>query len=109
VEVPDVHYARSGDVAVAYQVVGEGPADLVFLPFLSGLWWLWQYPHFAPFANRLAESNRLVLVNTRGMGVSDRPRGVTIEARMDDVLAVLDALEIKRCTLLGMRPPASTL
>jgi hypothetical protein len=57
VEVPDVHYARSGDVAVAYQVVGEGSADLVFLPFLSGLWWLWQYPHFAPFANRLAESN----------------------------------------------------
>jgi class 3 adenylate cyclase/pimeloyl-ACP methyl ester carboxylesterase len=108
VEVPDVHYARSGDVAIAYQVVGEDPPDLVFLPFLSGLWWLWQYPHFAPFANRLAESRRLVLVNTRGMGLSDRPRGLTIEARMDDVLAVLDALEIERCTLFGWGETAAT-
>jgi class 3 adenylate cyclase len=108
VEVPDVHYARSGDVAIAYQDVGAGPTDLVFLPFVSGLWWLWTYPHFAPFANRLAESSRLVLVNTRGMGLSDRPRGVTIEARMDDVLAVLDALEIERCTLLGVGETAAT-
>jgi class 3 adenylate cyclase len=108
VEVPDVHYARSGDVAVAYQVVGEGPTDVVFLPFLSGLWWLWQYPQFAPFGNRLADSNRLVLVNTRGMGLSDRPRGLTIEARMDDVLAVLDALAIERCTLFGWGETAAT-
>ena len=107
-EVPDVHYARTGDVAIAYQVVGEGPTDLVFLPFVSGLWWLWTFPHFEPFANRLAESNRLVLVNTRGMGLSDRPRGVTIEARMDDVLAVLDALAIERCTLLGIGETAAT-
>jgi class 3 adenylate cyclase len=106
--VPDVRYARTGDVAIAYQVVGEGPTDLVFLPFVSGLWWLWTYPHFAPFADRLAESNRLVLVNTRGMGLSDRPRGVTIEARMDDVLAVLDALAIDRCTLLGVGETAAT-
>ena len=95
-------------MAIAYQVVGEGPTDLVFLPFVSGLWWLWTYPHFEPFANRLAESSRLVLVNTRGMGLSDRPRGVTIEARMDDVLAVLDALEIERCTLLGVGETAAT-
>jgi class 3 adenylate cyclase/pimeloyl-ACP methyl ester carboxylesterase len=108
VEVPDVHYARSGDVAIAYQVVGAGPTDLVFLPFVSSLWWLWTYPHFSPFANRLAESSRLVLVNTRGMGLSDRPRGVTIEARMDDVLAVLGALEIERCTLLGIGETAAT-
>jgi class 3 adenylate cyclase len=108
VEVPDVHYARSGDVAVAYQVVGEGPTDLVFLPFLSGLWWLWQYPQFAPFGNRMADSNRLVLVNTRGMGLSGRPRGLTIEARMDDVLAVLDALAIERCTLFGWGETAAT-
>ena len=106
--VPDVHYARSGDVAVAYQVVGEGPHDLVFLPFLSGLWWLWQYPQFAPFAEGLAESRRLVIVNTRGMGLSDRPRGITIESRMDDVLAVLDALEIERCTLFGWGETAAT-
>jgi class 3 adenylate cyclase/pimeloyl-ACP methyl ester carboxylesterase len=108
VDVPDVSYARSGDVAIAYQVVGDGPPDLLFLPFVSGLWWLWRYPHFAPFGNRLAESCQLVLVNTRGMGLSDRPRGVTIEARMDDVLAVLDALEIERCTLLGIGETAAT-
>jgi len=108
VDVPDVHYARSGDVAIAYQVVGEGPTDLVFLPFLSNLWWLWRYPHFEPFANRLAESRRLVLVNTRGMGLSDRPRGITIEARMDDILAVLDALAIERCALLGIGEAAAT-
>ena len=107
-EVPDVSYARSGDVAVAYQVVGEGPPDLVFLPFLSGLWWLWQFSDFPPFANRLAESRRLVLLNTRGMGLSDRPRGLTIESRMDDVLAVLDSLEIERCTLFGWGETAAT-
>jgi class 3 adenylate cyclase len=108
VKVPDVHYARSGDVAIAYQTVGEGPTDLVFLPFLSSLWWLWQYPHFAPFASRLAELRRLVLLNTRGMGLSDRPRGLTIEARMDDVLAVLEELEIDRCTLFGWGETAAT-
>lgn len=107
-ESPDVHYARSGDVAVAYQVVGKGPTDLVFLPFLSDLWWLWRYPHFAAFLMRLAESCRVVLVNTRGMGLSDRPRGVTIEARIDDVHAVLDALAIGRCTLLGIGETAAT-
>ena len=108
VDVPDVRYARSGDVAIAYQVVGDGPPDLVFLPFLSSPWWLWRYPRFEPFATRLAESCRLVLVNTRGMGLSDRPRGLTIEARMDDILAVLDELAIKRCTLLGIAESAAT-
>jgi len=108
VDVPDVHYARSGDVAIAYQVVGEGPTDLVFLPFLSSPWWLWRHPHFEPFANRLAESSRLVLVNSRGMGLSDRPRALTIEARMDDIRAVLDELAIERCTLLGIGESAAT-
>ena len=108
VEIPDVHYTRSGDVSIAYQVVGEGPPDLVFLPFLSSLWWLWQYPHFAPFVERLARERRVTLVNSRGMGLSDRPRVTTIESRMDDVLAVLDELKIERCSLLGIGETAAT-
>jgi pimeloyl-ACP methyl ester carboxylesterase len=89
-------------------VVGAGPPDLVFLPFLSSLWWLWQYPHFGPFVERLARDRRVTLVNTRGMGLSDRPRVTTIESRMDDVLAVLDHLEIARCSLLGIGETAAT-
>src|SRR5215211_7856089 len=107
-KTPDVQYARSGDVSIAYQVVGEGPPDLLLLPFLSSLWWLWQYPHFAPFVERLARSRRVTIVNTRGMGLSDRPRVTTIESRMDDVLAVLDTLKIERCSLLGIGETAAT-
>jgi hypothetical protein len=62
-----------------------GPDDLVFLPFVSGLWWLWTYPHFAPFANRLAQSSRLVLVNTRGGKVAGI--GVSTGARVAAVAA----------------------
>jgi pimeloyl-ACP methyl ester carboxylesterase len=108
VDVPDLRYARSGDVAIAYQIVGDGPPDLVFLPALSSPWWLWRFIRFERFATRLAESCRLVLVNTRGMGLSDRPRGLTIETRMDDILAVLDELAIQRCTLLGIAESAPT-
>jgi pimeloyl-ACP methyl ester carboxylesterase len=107
-EIPDVHYARSGGVAVAYQVVGDGPQDLVFLPFLSNLYSLWQLPVLAEGTLRLAESTRLILVNTRGMGMSDRPRGLTIEARMDDVRAVMDAAGSTRANLLGWAETSNT-
>jgi class 3 adenylate cyclase/pimeloyl-ACP methyl ester carboxylesterase len=102
VDVPDVRYAWSGDVAVAYQVVGEGPPDLVLLPFLSNLYTLWQAPGFEPIARRLATGRRLVLVNPRGVGLSDRPRGVTVETRMDDLRAVIDDLGLERPALLGL-------
>ena len=108
VEIPDVQYARSGGVAVAYQVVGDGSQDLVFLPFLSNLYSLWQLPVFAEGTLRLAESSRLIIVNTRGMGMSDRPRGLTIEARMDDVRAVMDAVGSTRATLLGWAETSNT-
>ena len=107
-EVPDVQYARSGGVAVAYQVVGDGPQDLVFLPFLSNLYSLWQLPVFAAGTLRLAESSRVIVVNTRGMGMSDRPRGLTIEARMDDVRAVMDAVGSSRASLLGWAETSNT-
>jgi class 3 adenylate cyclase len=108
VDVPDVSYAESGDVAIAYQVVGEGPPDLVFLPFLSNLYTLWQAPGFAEMGRRLATGRRLIVVNARGVGLSDRPRGFTIESRMDDLRAVLDAVGIDRAALLGWAEAAAT-
>ena len=67
--MPDVSYTRSGDVSIAYQVVGDGPTDLVLLPFLSNLYTLWQAPKFAEFGYRLAEGRRLIMVNARGVGL----------------------------------------
>jgi class 3 adenylate cyclase len=108
VDVPDVSYAESGDVAIAYQALGEGPPDLVMLPFLSNLYTLWQAPGFAEMGLRLAAGRRLIIVNLRGVGLSDRPRGFTIESRMDDLRAVLDALGIDRAALLGWAEAAAT-
>jgi class 3 adenylate cyclase len=108
VDVPDVSYARSGDVAIAYQVVGEGPRDLVLLPFLSNLYTLWQFPRFAAFCRRLAEGRRLIVVNLRGVGLSDRPRGFTVESRMDDVRATIDAVGSERPALLGLAEAGAT-
>jgi class 3 adenylate cyclase len=62
VQVPDVSYTRSGDVSIAYQVVGEGPTDLVLLPFLSNLYTLWQAPKFADFGFRLAAGTVLATI-----------------------------------------------
>jgi pimeloyl-ACP methyl ester carboxylesterase len=72
--VPEVEYARSGGVSIAYQVVGEGPVDLVFVPELSNLLWYWQHPLPAAFFRELASFSRLILLDTRGVGLSDRPR-----------------------------------
>jgi class 3 adenylate cyclase len=91
--VPDVQYARSGDVHVAYQVLGEGPVDLVFVRgHMADLATAWQQPLLASLFERLASFSRLILLEKRGMGLSDRVREVpTLEARMDDVRAVMDA------------------
>ena len=107
-DVPDVSYARSGNTAIAYQAVGDGPSDLVLLPFLSNLYTLWQGPRFGPILRRLATGRRLIVVNPRGVGLSDRPRGFTVETRMDDVLAVLDDLQVERAALLGLAESAAT-
>ena len=107
-EIPDVSYARSGDVAIAYQVVGDGPTDLVILPFLSNIWSLWHLPAFGGFAAKVARGRRVILINPRGVGLSDRPRGFTVESRMDDVLAVMDAVGSPRADLLGIAEAAAT-
>ena len=99
--VPEVRYARSGDVAIAYQVVGDGPTDLVFVPFLGSVRWAWEQPIFARFLERLASFSRLILFDKRGTGLSDRPRTLTLETQMDDIRAVLDAVGSERAALLG--------
>jgi class 3 adenylate cyclase len=101
VRVPDVEYARSGDVAIAYQVVGDGPVDLVFSPFVGNSRFAWENPLFRQFFERLASFSRLILFDKRGTGLSDRPRVLTLETQMDDIRAVLDAVGSERAALLG--------
>jgi pimeloyl-ACP methyl ester carboxylesterase/DNA-binding winged helix-turn-helix (wHTH) protein len=103
---PPVHYARSGDVNIAYQVVGAGPLDLVFvMGWVSHLEYFWNEPSFARFLSRLASMSRLILFDKRGTGLSD-PVPVhelpTLEQRMDDVRAVMDAVGSERAVLLGV-------
>jgi class 3 adenylate cyclase len=100
-EIPEVRYARSGDVAIAYQVVGDGPIDLVFTPFLGNIRHAWEQPLFVKFFERLAAFSRLILFDKRGTGLSDRPRALTLETQMDDIRAVLDAVGSERAALLG--------
>jgi class 3 adenylate cyclase len=102
VEPPEVHYARSGDLSIAYQVAGAGPIDLVFVPFLISSVFSWIHPLFASFYEHLASFSRLILLDKRGIGASDRPRTPpTLEAQMDDVRAVLDAVGSERAALFG--------
>ncbi|MEP6908967.1 MAG: adenylate/guanylate cyclase domain-containing protein [Actinomycetota bacterium] len=91
-EVPDVSYARSGDVSIAYQIVGDGPTNLVFVRALSGdLLSTWDQPRLVRHIEGLASSARLLMLDKRGTGLSDRVRDLpTLETRMDDVRAVLD-------------------
>jgi class 3 adenylate cyclase/pimeloyl-ACP methyl ester carboxylesterase len=104
VETPETHYARSGDLAIAYQVVGEGPVDLVFVPEFSNLLWYWQHPLPASFFRELASFSRLILLDKRGVGLSDRPRDLgPLETRMDDIRAVLDAVDSERAALFGLQ------
>lgn len=93
---PETHYARSGDVNIAYQVLGNGPIDLVFvMGWVSHLEYFWAEPSFARFLRRLASFSRLILFDKRGTGLSDRvPLHAlpTLEQRMDDLRAVLEAV-----------------
>ena len=100
-EMPDVRYALSGDVHIAYQVVGDGPIDLLFTQQASHLLWMWQQPRFVRLFERLASFSRLILVDRRGTGLSDRPRVLTLEAQMDDLRATLDDTGSERASLFG--------
>ena len=100
---PETRYARSVEVSIAYQVLGEGPLDLVFAPPLSHLELDWETPSVAGFYGRLASSRRLILFNQRGVGMSDRISGVPpLETRMDDIRAVMDAVGSERAAVFGL-------
>jgi pimeloyl-ACP methyl ester carboxylesterase len=101
---PETRYAKSGDVRIAYQIVGNGPLDLVFVPgFVSNVDLWWAEPEWAGFFSRLASFSRLILFDKRGTGLSDRDVGIaTLEERMDDVRAVMDAAGSERAALFGL-------
>ena len=98
-------YAKSGDVSIAYQVTGDGPRDLVYVPgFVSNIEVMWDDPGLAEFLERLASFSRLITFDKRGTGVSDPvppDQLPTLETRMDDLRAVMDSVGSSRATLFG--------
>jgi len=109
IDVPDTAYAKSGDVHIAYQVVGEGPVDLLYA---TGIWSnveiMWEHPPWARFLERLASFARLVLFDMRGVGLSDRgPEPPYLELQRDDIGAVMDALGIDSGIVFGGARAAS--
>ena len=105
----ETHYARSGDVNIAYQVTGEGPFDLVFVPgYVTHLELHLKMPTFRPFLDELASFSRLIRFDKRGTGMSDRVSGApTLETRMDDVRAVMDAVGSRRTAFYGLSEGAA--
>ena len=102
-EPPETRYTDSGGLNIGYQVIGDGPLDLVFVPgLLSQIDLIWTLPAPARFFERLASFARIILYDKRGQGVSDPLDGVlTLEQDMEDLLAVLDAAGSDRAALLG--------
>jgi pimeloyl-ACP methyl ester carboxylesterase/class 3 adenylate cyclase len=103
-EQPETRYAHSGNVSIAYQVVGNGRVDLVFVPgWVSHIEYAWEEPSLAPFLERLASFSRLIFMDRRGTGLSDPvERLPTLEERMDDLRAVMDAAGSERAFLFGI-------
>ena len=103
---PVTRYARAGEVNIAYQVVGDGPVDLVWAYGLaSNIEVFWEEPSLAAFFRRLSEFTRLILFDRRGCGLSDRHGTTatpTLEERTDDVLAVLDAVGSQQASIFGI-------
>lgn len=103
---PQTRYALSGDISIAYQVLGVGPFDLVYAHgWVSHLDMQWDEPHLAAFLSRLASFSRVITFDKRGTGLSDRVAVnelPTLEQRMDDLRAVMDAAGSEKASLLGV-------
>ena len=102
--LPTTRYAKSGNVHVAYQVFGDGDIDLVFFPgFVSNIEIYWEEPHFARWLRKLASSTGVITFDKRGTGLSDRLEILpTMDERMDDVRAVMDAAGSERAAVFGL-------
>lgn len=100
---PQTHYTQSGDCSIAYQVIGDGPMDLVFVPgVVSHLDLQWTDPGFSHALRRLASFSRLIIFDNRGAGLSDRPLSVPrLEQRVDDMRAVMQAASVTRAAVIG--------
>jgi len=100
---PQTRYAKSGDVHIAYQVVGDGPLDLVYAPpWIGNMELFWEEPSYARFLKRLASFSRLILFDKRGTGSSDRAAEIPIiEQQIDDLTSVMDSVGAERAALLG--------
>jgi len=103
-KIPEVKYAKSGGVHIAYQTVGSGPVDIVMgMPYVSHLGVWWEFPPAVEFFTRLAEVGRVIMFDKRGLGLSDRAVGIpTLEERMDDFRAVMDSAGSKKAAILGI-------
>src|SRR3977135_2025335 len=103
--IPQTRFARSGKGNIAYQVIGDGPLDLVYVPgWVSHLELRWEEPDHARFLHRLASFSRLITFDKRGTGLSDRvpdDQLPTLEERMDDLRAVMDAVGSGGASLFG--------
>ena len=101
---PDTRYAKSGDVHIAYQVFGEGPINLVLAPFfVSNVEHFWDEPDIARWLLRLGSFARVVMFDKRGTGMSDRVADMpSLEERMDDLRAVMDAAGMEQAAILGL-------
>ena len=104
---PETRYAKTADgVHIAYQVVGDGPVDMVFvMGWVTNIEVMWDDPGFARLLDRLATFSRLILFDKRGVGLSDRvpeERLPDLETRMDDVRAVMDAVGSERAVVFGV-------
>lgn len=102
-ELPETHYTRSGELNIAYQVMADGPIDLIFVPgMIAHVEFLHEIPGYTDFLHRLATFARVVTFDKSGQGLSDRYLGMpSFEQRIDDVRAVMDAIGSKRAVLLG--------
>ena len=101
---PETRYAKSGDVSIAYQAVGEGEHDLVLVPgYISNVELAWELPGWARLYELLGGFGRLIIFDKRGTGLSDRATGIAqLETRMDDVRAVMDAAGSEQAAVLGV-------
>lgn len=106
---PETHYARSGSFSIAYQVLGDGPIDVVLVPsFVSNLELTWDWPPLAAFYRAFASFARVIMFDKRGTGLSDRVRLMpTTEERKDDLNAVMDAARCRRAVIIGFSEGAA--